>query len=110
MNIKKSLIILTVLGTFVFTSSHATSVTEGKQIFTTINYLIQDQIKEISFRQLPEDVQISFEESQFALWEVKKVVMNAYNQEPDKTTYEVTVSNEEEEMRVLFDQEGNIVG
>lgn len=110
MNIKKSLIILTAIGAPVFASSHATPVTEEKQTFTTTNYLMQDQIKEISFQKLPEDVRISFEESQFALWEVKRIVMNAYDQEPDETTYEITVSNGEEEMRVLFDQEGNIVG
>lgn len=110
MSMKKSLIVLSIFGTLAFTSSNAASVTKGNQVITTINNLFQDQIKEIPFRQLPEDVQISFEESQFALWEVKKVVMNTYNQEPDKTTYEITISNGEEEMNVLFDQEGNIVG
>lgn len=107
---KKVFIVIAALSTFTFSYTNASIISDQSSSTAVILRLNQDQEKEISFHQLPEDVRIAFEESDFALWEVKKIIEITPNQNPENSTYRITVSNGNEELEITLDQDGNIVG
>lgn len=99
-----------ILAFFIFTVTvlhvQAGSLSYNKN-FSTVAIKAIPVEQEISFAQLPEDIKMAYEESVYAQWEVKRVVL--VSDELENVTYRITISNGTEEFMIIVDLDGNII-
>lgn len=101
---KHSIIAVAALATFSFTTTYAQPTPADSQEALVI--IADDDRREIKYEDLPEEVKVSFEDSQFSNWEISQV---HEVEEENVTVYEITIADGTQTGTLTYDEDGNML-
>ena len=103
---KRVIVFAIALGTFSFAANANTFSADNSAVEIVMN---EEGRTEMSFEELPEAVQTSFQESDYSSWEVQSVYQVSPDENPEQVSYEITVTDGTTPTTLTFDAEGVIV-